>query len=118
MNSVNLKSKLELFQDYWSPKIVGDLNGQYVKVTKLKGEFIWHQHDNEDEMFLVLKGKLRILVADREIILQEGEFTIIPKGVPHKPIADEETHVMLFEPKSTLTTGSIQNEQTTAGEWI
>jgi quercetin dioxygenase-like cupin family protein len=118
MNRVNLKSKLELFQDYWSPKIVGDLNGQYVKVTKLKGEFIWHQHDNEDEMFLVLKGKLRILVADREIILQEGEFTIIPKGVPHKPIADEETHVMLFEPKSTLTTGSIQNEQTTAGEWI
>lgn len=118
MNSVNLKSKLELFQDYWSPKIVGDLNGQYVKVTKLKGEFIWHQHDHEDEMFLVLKGKLRILVADREIILQEGEFTIIPKGVPHKPIADEETHVMLFEPKSTLTTGSIQNEQTTAGEWI
>jgi len=118
MNSVNLKSKLELFHDHWSPKIVGDLNGQYVKLTKLKGEFMWHQHDNEDEMFLVLKGTLRIVLADREIVLHEGEFTIIPRGVQHKPIADEEAHVMLFEPKSTLTTGSIQNEQTTAGEWI
>jgi mannose-6-phosphate isomerase-like protein (cupin superfamily) len=119
MHSVNLKSKLKLFQDYWSPKIIGDLNGQYVKVTKLKGEFMWHQHDNEDEMFLVIKGRLRIQVPDnREIVLNEGEFTIIPKGTLHNPIADDEVHVLLFEPKSTLTTGNIQNDKTTAGEWI
>ncbi|RKH69182.1 cupin domain-containing protein [Corallococcus llansteffanensis] len=118
MNTVNVKSKFELFNDHWSPKIVGELNGQYVKLTKLKGEFIWHQHDHEDELFLVVKGTLRIMLEDRELVLQEGDLTIVPRGVRHKPIADEEAHVILFEPKSTLTTGAIQNEQTTAGEWI
>ena len=118
MNTVSVKSKFELFNDHWSPKIVGELNGQYVKLTKLKGEFIWHQHDHEDELFLVVKGTLRIMLEDRELVLREGELTIIPRGVRHKPIADEEAHVLLFEPKSTLTTGEIQNEQTTAGEWI
>jgi mannose-6-phosphate isomerase-like protein (cupin superfamily) len=105
MQKVNLKDKLKLFNDYWSPKIVGDLNDSEVKLAKLKGEFIWHKHDNEDELFYIIKGKLLIKLRDQDIYLQEGEFIIIPKGVEHLPIAEDEVHIMLIEPKSTVTTG-------------
>ncbi len=114
MDKVNLADKFSLFQEYWSPKIVGELNDSHVKLAKLKGEFVWHQHENEDELFLVVKGRLLIKLRDRDIWLNEGEFTIIPKGVEHLPIADEEAHVLLLEPKSTLNTGNVQNERTVA----
>jgi mannose-6-phosphate isomerase-like protein (cupin superfamily) len=114
MNKVNLTKKFSLFKDYWSPKIVGELNDAYVKLVKLKGEFIWHHHENEDELFLVVKGKLLIKLRDRDIWLDEGEFVIIPKGVEHLPIAEEEVHVLLLEPKTTLNTGNVQNERTVA----
>ncbi|HAE82750.1 MAG TPA: cupin domain-containing protein [Ktedonobacter sp.] len=112
MEKVNLNQKFNLFQDYWSPKIVGELNDSYVKLAKLKGEFVWHHHETEDELFLVVKGKLLIKLRDRDIWLQEGEFVIIPKGVEHLPIAEEEAHVILLEPKTTLNTGNLQNERT------
>ncbi|MDQ6644152.1 MAG: cupin domain-containing protein [Chloroflexota bacterium] len=112
MEKVNLNQKFNLFQDYWSPKIAGELNDSYVKLAKLKGEFVWHHHETEDELFLVVKGKLLIKLRDRAIWLQEGEFVIIPKGVEHLPIAEEEAHVILLEPKSTLNTGNLQNERT------
>jgi mannose-6-phosphate isomerase-like protein (cupin superfamily) len=114
MNKVNLTKKFSLFKDYWSPKIVGELNDAYVKLVKLKGEFIWHHHENEDELFLVVKGKLLIKLRDRDIWLDEGEFVIIPKGVEHLPIAEEEVHVLLLEPKTTLNTGNVRNERTVA----
>ena len=112
MEKVNLDQKFNLFQDYWSPKIAGELNDFYVKLAKLKGEFVWHHHETEDELFLVVKGTLLIKLRDRDIWLQEGEFFIIPKGVEHLPIAKEEAHVLLLEPKSTLNTGNLQNERT------
>lgn len=112
MEIVNLNQKFNLFQDYWSPKIAGELNDSYVKLAKLKGEFVWHHHETEDELFLVVKGKLLIKLRNRDIWLQEGEFVIIPKGVEHLPIAEEEAHVLLLEPKSTLNTGNLQNERT------
>ncbi len=114
MEKINLVDKLSLFQEYWSPKIVGEVNDSYVKLVKLKGEFVWHQHEEEDELFLVVKGRLLIKLRDRDIWLDEGEFTIIPKGVEHLPITDEEVHVLLLEPKSTLNTGNVQNERTVA----
>ena len=114
MEKVNLAEKFSLFQEYWSPKIVGELNDSHVKLVKLKGEFVWHHHDNEDELFLVVEGRLLIKLRDRDIWLDEGEFTIIPKGVEHLPVADEEVHVLLLEPKSTLNTGNVQNERTVA----
>lgn len=110
MNKVNLSEKFNLFDEYWSPKIVGELNGQYVKLAKFKGEFTWHSHENEDEMFLVVKGTLRIELRDGQITLNQGEFCVIPKGVEHKPVADEEAHIMLFEPKSTEQTGGVESE--------
>lgn len=112
MEKVNLVEKLELFSDYWSPKIVGELNGQHVKLVKLHGEFVWHHHETEDELFLVLKGQLTILFRDRQVVLNEGEFVIVPKGVEHKPVAPEEVHVLLLEPMSTLNTGNVKNERT------
>lgn len=112
MEKVNLAEKLAAFSEQWQPRIVGALNGQHVKVVKLKGEFVWHRHESEDEMFLVLKGRLRIEFRDREVELQEGEFTIVPRGVEHRPVADEEAHVLLFEPASTLNTGNVVNERT------
>ena len=112
MNKVNLEDKFLQFDGHWQPKIVGELNGQYVKLAKLKGEFIWHQHENEDELFLVIKGKLLIKLRDRDITLNPGEFFIIPRGVEHIPIAETEVQVMLFEPKSVVNTGDIQNEKT------
>ena len=120
MGKVTLSHKFTLFDDLWSPKIVGELNGQYVKLAKLKGEFVWHHHEAEDEMFLVVEGTLIIQVRDQEdIILERGEFVIIPRGVEHKPVAVEEVYVLLFEPKSTLHTGTIKTERTVEKQdWI
>lgn len=112
MNKVDLKEKFSLFDGHWQPKVVGELNGQYVKLAKLKGEFIWHQHKNEDELFMVIKGKLKIKLKDRDIDLDEGQFFIIPRGVEHLPVAEEEVHVMLFEPQSVLNTGDKKNDRT------
>ena len=112
MNKVNLVQKFSLFHDYWNPKIVGELNDSYVKLVKLKGEFAWHHHETEDELFLVVKGNLLIKLRDQNIFLDEGEFVIIPRGVEHLPIAEEEAHVLLLEPKTTLNTGNIGNERT------
>jgi mannose-6-phosphate isomerase-like protein (cupin superfamily) len=115
---INLTSKFNLFQEPWHPKIVGELNDSYVKLAKLKGEFVWHHHDDEDELFLVVKGALVIKLRDRDLTVHEGEFVIIPKGVEHLPVAEEEVQVLLLEPKSTLNTGNVQNERTVAAEWI
>ncbi len=112
MEKINLAQKFSQFSEYWTPKIIGELNGQHVKVVKLKGEFVSHHHDNEDELFLVLKGKLAIEFNDRTIEANEGELIIIPKGTEHRPVAREEAHVLLFEPASTLNTGNLNNEVT------
>jgi mannose-6-phosphate isomerase-like protein (cupin superfamily) len=112
MEKVNLAHKFNLFQDYWSPKIVGELNDSYVKLVKLKGEFVWHHHETEDELFLVVKGRLLIKLRDRDLWLEKGEFVIIPRGVEHLPIAEKEAHVLLLEPKSTLNTGNVRSEKT------
>ena len=112
MEKVNINEKLSLFNEYWSPKVVGEVNESHVKLVKLKGGFVWHQHEQEDEMFLVVKGSLLIKFRDRDLLLQEGEFTIIPKGVEHKPVADEEVHVLLFEPKTTINTGDKVDTKT------
>jgi mannose-6-phosphate isomerase-like protein (cupin superfamily) len=112
MNKVNLAETLALFSDYWSPKVVGELNGQQVKLVKFKGPFVWHHHDAEDEMFLVVKGRFRMELRDRNVELAEGEFIVVPKGVEHRPVADEEVHVLLFEPATTLNTGNVVNERT------
>ena len=115
MEKVNLTEKFSRFSDYWSPKIAGELNDSYIKLVKFKGEFVWHHHEQEDELFLVVKGKLLIKLRDRDIWLEEGEFVVIPRGVEHLPIAEEEVHVLLLEPKSTLNAGNIENERTVAG---
>ncbi len=114
MQVIKLAEKFNLFQDYWSPKIAGEINDSYVKLVKLKGEFVWHHHATEDELFLVVKGRLIIKLRDRELRLSEGEFVIIPRGVEHLPVAEEETHVLLLEPKTTLNTGTEHNERTVA----
>jgi mannose-6-phosphate isomerase-like protein (cupin superfamily) len=114
MNKVNLVQKFSLFQDYWNPKIVGELNDSYVKLVKFKGEFVWHHHETEDELFLVVKGSLLIKLRDQDIFLDEGEFVIIPRGVEHLPIAEEEAHVLLLEPKTILNTGNVRDEKTIA----
>ena len=112
VEKVNIAQKFTMFNEHWTPHIVGELNDSQVKVAKLKGDFVWHKHDDEDELFLVTKGKLLIRLRDKNISLVEGEFVIIPKGVEHLPVADEEVHVVLIEPKSTLNTGNVENEKT------
>ena len=112
MHKVNLTEKLKLFSDHWHPRIVGELNGQYVKLAKVEGEFDWHQHADEDELFLVVAGSLTIKLRGRDVILEEGEFFIVPRGVEHKPVAESEAHVLLFEPKSTLNTGEERTDRT------
>lgn len=114
IEKVNLAQKFSLFHEHWQPKIVGEVNGMHVKLAKLQGEFVWHHHENEDELFLVIKGRLVIKLRDGDIELNPGEFVIIPRGVEHLPVADEEVHLMLFEPAGTLNTGNIQNERTVA----
>ncbi|MBK7090388.1 MAG: cupin domain-containing protein [bacterium] len=119
MRKVNLREKFNLIDEYESPKIVGELNGQYVKLSKLKGPFVWHSHENEDELFLVVQGRLRMQLRTGDVILDEGEFFIVPRGVEHNPIAEPECHIMLFEPKTTLNTGNVTNEKTVDNlEWI
>ncbi|HEV7374054.1 MAG TPA: cupin domain-containing protein [Pyrinomonadaceae bacterium] len=112
MSKINIEEKLALFDEQWQPKIVGELNGQYVKLVKFQGPFVWHHHDNEDEMFFVVKGRFRMEYQDHDEWIEEGEFVIVPRGVEHKPVAEEEAHVLLFEPASTLNTGNVQNERT------
>jgi mannose-6-phosphate isomerase-like protein (cupin superfamily) len=112
MDKINLLDKFGLFSEHWSPKIVGELNGQHVKLAKLKGEFIFHRHENEDELFLVIKGKLKMEFRDKIVELSEGEVLIVPKGIEHKPVADLEVWVLLFEPASTLNTGNLVSERT------
>jgi mannose-6-phosphate isomerase-like protein (cupin superfamily) len=114
MEKVNLRDKLAGFTDQWSPKIVGELNGQQVKLVKFQGPFVWHHHDHEDELFLVVRGRFRMEFRDRDVWVEEGEFLIVPRGVEHRPVADEEAHVLLFEPASTLNTGNVRNERTLA----
>lgn len=112
LQKTNIREKLSLFSDHWNPRIAGELNGQHIKLAKFKGEFTWHKHDNEDEMFLVIQGSFRMQLRDQTIELNEGDFIIIPKGTEHCPVADEEVQVMLFEPASTLNTGDQQNDFT------
>jgi len=130
MNKVNLLQKLSLINDHWNPRIIGELNGQYLKLVKFKGPFTWHHHETEDEMFLVIKGRFRMEFREaeeggsaqhgpREIWLEEGEFCIVPRGVEHRPVADEEAHVLLFEPAATLNTGNVENQLTRQKlEWL
>jgi len=112
MLTVNLANKFTQFSDHWNPRIIGELNDCHVKAVKIKGEFIWHHHDVEDELFLVIEGTLRMRFRDHEEIVREGEFIVVPHGVEHMPVADEEVHMILLEPKSTLNTGNVTNERT------
>ena len=112
VKKINIDQKLSLFNDHWNPRIIGELNKQHVKLAKIKGEFIWHKHDHEDEMFLVLKGTLKIEFRDRIETIHENEIIIVPKGVEHRPIAEEEVSIMLFEPATTINTGDLDNERT------
>ena len=112
MPAVNLAEKFAKFQDYWNPRILGELNDCQVKAVKIKGEFVWHHHDHEDELFLVVQGTLRMRFRDRDELIREGEFIIVPRGVEHLPVADEEVHIILLEPNTTLNTGNIENERT------
>jgi mannose-6-phosphate isomerase-like protein (cupin superfamily) len=112
MEKVNIAEKLSLFQDHWKPRIVGDLNGQHVKLVKFSGTFVWHHHEDEDELFLVVKGRFRIEFRDHHVWLEAGEFLIVPRGVEHRPVAEEEVEVLLFEPATTLNTGNVRDELT------
>jgi mannose-6-phosphate isomerase-like protein (cupin superfamily) len=112
VEKVNLSQKLGQIHEQWKPRIAGELNGQLVKLVKFQGEFVWHHHEHEDELFLVVKGRFRMDFRDREVWLEEGEFLIVPRGVEHRPVAEEEAHVLLFEPASTLNTGNVRNERT------
>ena len=118
MQKINIPHKFSLFTEYWRPKIVGEINDSRVKLVKLKGEFLWHSHEKEDELFLVVKGKLLIKLRDKDIRLEEGEFLIVPKGVEHMPVAEEEVHALLLEPKTTINTGHIRNDRTVDAQWI
>ena len=116
IEAVNLAQKLTLFQEYWSPKVVGELNDNYLKVVKVKGEFVWHKHDEDDELFLVLKGRLVIQLRDQDITLNEGDFLVVPKGVEHRPVAEDEAHVLLIEPKTVVNTGDATDARKIAPE--
>jgi mannose-6-phosphate isomerase-like protein (cupin superfamily) len=112
MDKVSLETQFARIQDHWNPRIAGELNGQHVKLVKFSGEFVWHRHDEVDEFFLVVKGAFRMEFRDRQIALGEGEFLIVPRGVEHRPVADEEVQVLLFEPAGTLNTGNVRGELT------
>ena len=114
VEKVNIEDKFALFDERWKPKIVGELNGQYVKLVRFLGEFVWHHHDEEDELFLVVKGRFRMEFRDRNVWIEEGEFIVVPRGVEHQPVAEEEACVLLFEPASTLNTGNVRGERTVA----
>jgi len=110
MEKINIVEKLSLFNDHWNPRIVAELNGQYIKLVKFQGEFVWHKHDLEDEMFLVIKGNFTMEFRDRTVEIKENEFLIVPRGVEHRPVAENEVSVMLFEPKTTLNTGDAKGK--------
>jgi mannose-6-phosphate isomerase-like protein (cupin superfamily) len=112
IHKINLQDKLSLFNSHWDPKIVGELNGQLVKLVKFHGEFVWHHHEHEDELFLVLRGAFVMQFRDRDVRLEEGEFLIVPRGIEHRPVAEQEVHVLLFEPATTLNTGNVVSERT------
>lgn len=112
MRPINLAAKLDAFADPWNPRIIAELNGQHVKLAKLQGEFVWHHHEREDELFLVLRGTLRMQFRDGEVSIGTGECIVVPRGVEHRPVADEEVHVLLFEPASTLNTGNVRSART------
>jgi mannose-6-phosphate isomerase-like protein (cupin superfamily) len=112
IEKVNIAEKLSLINDWWNPRVAGELNGQQVKLTKFKGAFVWHKHDNEDELFLVIKGKFTMELRDKNIEVNPGEFLIIPRGVEHRPVAEGEVEMLLFEPATTLNTGNTRNEFT------
>jgi mannose-6-phosphate isomerase-like protein (cupin superfamily) len=114
IDKVNLREKLSLFHSHWEPKIVGELNGQHVKLVKFQGEFVWHHHEHEDELFLVMKGRFLMEFRDRQVTLEEGELLIVPRGVEHRPVAQDEVHVLLFEPATTLNTGNVISDRTVA----
>ena len=116
--AVNLHSKLDRIHETWKPQIIAELNDAYVKLVKVKGEFVWHHHEREDELFLVLKGRLRIELRDGPLDLREGELAVIPRGVEHRPVAAEEAHVLLLEPKTTVNTGQVRSDRTIEAEWI
>ena len=118
VDKVNLTEKLALFGDHWHPRVVAELNGQHVKLVKFVGPFVWHHHEDEDEMFLVLAGRFRMEFRDRDVWLEAGEFLVVPRGVEHRPVADEEVHVLLFEPAGTVNTGTAGGELTAAEDWI
>jgi mannose-6-phosphate isomerase-like protein (cupin superfamily) len=113
MDKVNLEQKFAAITDYFNPRIAGELNGQHVKLVKAKGDFVWHHHDHEDELFLVVKGRFRMEFRDRDVWVEEGEFLVVPRGVEHRPVADEEVHILLFEPASTLNTGNAEDSELT-----
>lgn len=112
MDCVNIEQKLAQVSDYWQPTIVGEVNQDYIKVVKFRGEFLWHHHEHEDEMFLVVKGTMRMKFRERDVLVGPGEFIIVPKGVEHMPVAEGEVHVVLIEPRNTLNTGNVRNERT------
>lgn len=120
IQKINLKEKFSLFNDYWHPRIAGELNQQQVKLAKIKGEFDWHKHDHEDELFLVIKGSFNMEMRDKTLNIQEGEFIIIPKGIEHRPVAKEEAHILLFEPSTTVNTGNQRDSDLTKHklDWI
>ena len=118
MEKVNVAEKFTLFDERWKPRIVGALNDSYVKLAKLEGEFLWHHHEAEDELFYVVKGRLLLKFRDKDVWLDEGEFIIVPRGVEHKPVAEREVHVILLEPKTTVNTGDVESERTTSDQWL
>lgn len=119
MDAINIAQKFSLFNEHWSPKILAELNGQVIKIAKIKGEFVWHRHEAEDEFFLVIQGSMVIKMRDKDIQLNQGEFTVVPRGTEHKPVAEQEAHILMFEPASTINTGGVRNELTRKmNEWI
>ena len=118
MDVINLAQKFSLFDDHWKPRIIGELNDSYVKLVKVEGEFVWHHHEHEDELFLVIQGRLLIRFRDRDRWLNEGEMVIIPRGVEHMPVAEEEVWILLLEPKTTVNTGEVQSDRTAGEQWI
>ena len=118
MERVNLAEKLASFEEYWKPKIVAEVNDAYVKLVKVKGEFVWHRHETEDELFLVVKGRMHLQTREGDVSLEAGEMAVVPRGTEHRPVAEEEAHVLLIEPRSTLNTGNVQDGRTTEAEWI
>lgn len=118
MEKINIAQKFGLFSAQWSPRIVGELNDSHIKLVKIQGEFVWHHHEHEDELFLVISGRMLMKFRDREVWVEAGEMIIVPKGVEHLPVAPEECQIMLIEPKTTLNTGNVENERTVAAQWI